>query len=57
MLNDKEAGIDCINCGHKEVVKTEDQVLILKTNLEWGDFGDPFCPVCGDLVTFEHYLD
>jgi len=57
MLSDKEAGIDCSECGHKETVDSQDQMEALKQKLEWNDFGDPFCPVCGDTVWFEDYLD
>jgi|TARA_Y100000310_G_C20249453_1_gene608398 ribosomal protein S27AE len=57
MLTNGEAGIDCINCGHQEIAKTRDECDLLEIKLEWNDFGDPFCPVCGDTVMFEEYLD
>ena len=56
MLMDKQAGIDCINCGHQEVVKTELELIALQDKLEWGH-DSPFCPSCGHIVTLENYLD
>jgi transcription elongation factor Elf1 len=56
MLSEGEAGIDCINCGHEEVVTTVKEANELSKKLTWSG-GDPVCPGCGNSVTFEHYLD
>ena len=55
MLSEGEAGIDCINCGNKEIVTTADANELLSKSLDW-DGGDPICPKCGNAVTYEHYL-
>ena len=57
MLTNGEAGIDCIHCGTKEVVTTEDESELLSKSLHWAESGDPLCPNCGGTVTYEHYLD
>jgi DNA-directed RNA polymerase subunit RPC12/RpoP len=56
MLENGQAGIDCINCGNQEIVTTEDKSESLSKSLEWVA-GDPVCPECGDRVMYEHYLD
>lgn len=56
MLENGQAGIDCINCGHQEIVTTEDDSELLSKSLDWAGC-NPVCPECGDVVTYEHYLD
>lgn len=56
MLRNLEAGIDCGECDHCIVVKTREACEELVEELEWRD-GDPVCPECGALLTFEDYLD
>ena len=55
-MEDKQAGIDCINCGHSEVVTTEADSDLLVDKLEWLG-SDPVCPECGNKCTYEYYLD
>lgn len=56
MLSDGQAGIDCGNCGYKEVVTTNTEKDAMKKRLVWRQ-GDPVCPECDDSVWFEDYLD
>ena len=57
MLERGEAGIDCDSCGHQEVVFTADESEILSKSLHWHENGDPICPECSALVTYEYYLE
>lgn len=56
MLNDETAGIDCLNCGFEEAVKTKTESDSLKKSLRWTKNGDTICPVCGNSVTYEDYI-
>ena len=57
MLDDKTAGIDCINCGHQEVVKTGKKRDEMQDKLTWFIGGCAACPECGQPVMFEDYID
>ena len=56
VITNKQAGVDCSNCGHKVVVETEDEKRALIDSLTW-HHGDPECPECGYSCWFEDYLD
>jgi uncharacterized Zn finger protein len=56
MIMDKHGGIDCQECGHQEVVTTKDELEKLRKWLIW-DTDSPNCPECGNIVTFEDYID
>lgn len=56
MLSDGEAGIDCGNCGHKEIASTNAEKEVMKERVVWQQ-GDPVCPGCNNSVWFEDYLD
>jgi hypothetical protein len=56
MLENGQAGIDCINCGLQEIVTKEEDSELLSKSLNWVNY-NPVCPECGSPVTYEHYLD
>ena len=56
MLSDGQAGVDCGNCGHKEVVSTGVEKEALKARMVWRQ-GDPVCQGCSQSVWFEDYID
>ncbi len=57
MLNDKTAGIDCINCGFEKVVTNRADSDLLQNSLEWAENGSAVCPECGNSVNYEDYID
>lgn len=56
MIRYGQAGISCADCGHKEIVNTARMRDHLIEILTWHECGDPVCPACGELLTFEDYL-
>lgn len=56
MIEDKQAGICCKECGYEVVVTTKESMVRLSQDLLWVD-GDPICPECGNCVWFEDYLE
>lgn len=56
MINDKEAGVSCNNCGNETKVYNRKDACKLEDELIWHD-GDPVCPQCCHKVWFEDYLD
>lgn len=55
MINKGEAGISCVDCGYEEKVTSERMRDSLEELLEWAH-GDPICPGCETLLTFEDYI-
>ena len=56
MIRNEQAGISCSDCGHEEIVNTARMRDHLIEILSWHECGDPVCPSCGALLTFEDYL-
>lgn len=57
MINDKEAGIHCDECGYEKKVYTPEDSSKLNRSLAWADTGNPICPECGVDADFEDYID
>ena len=57
MLQNGQAGIDCENCGHQEIVTTKPESKALTEALHWVDDGDPICSECLEVVMYEDYID